>query len=334
MKAKIHNEDIARIFEKMSRVLSLKGQNRFRILAYENAARSIRELDDDLARIAADGKLEEISGIGKDLAGKIEEALRTGGVRECKRECGKIPNSLLALFDVRGLGPKTIALLHKNYHVNTVDDLLRVLGSGALARTRGFGEKKISALRESLKSWTASQQRMLLGLVLPRAEELLGKIRKLRLVGRAELAGSLRRGRETIGDVDLLVTSHDSPKALREISRLPEVTRILAVGPTRATLMLDTIQVDVRAVVPESFGAAMQYFTGSKKHNTHIRAIARQNGLKVNEYGVFRGAKRLGGAEEEEVYRLVGMPLVAAELREDRGEIEAALKGELPQLWS
>ena len=332
MKAKIHNEDIARIFEKMSRVLSLKGQNRFRILAYENAARSIRELDDDLARIAADGKLEEISGIGKDLAGKIEEALRTGGVRECKRECGKIPNSLLALFDVRGLGPKTIALLHKNYHVNTVDDLLRVLGSGALARTRGFGEKKISALRESLKSWTASQQRMLLGLVLPRAEELLGKIRKLRLVGRAELAGSLRRGRETIGDVDLLVTSHDSPKALREISRLPEVTRILAVGPTRATLMLDTIQVDVRAVVPESFGAAMQYFTGSKKHNTHIRAIARQNGLKVNEYGVFRGAKRLGGAEEEEVYRLVGMPLVAAELREDRGEIEAALKGELPQL--
>jgi DNA polymerase (family 10) len=332
MQAAIHNEDIARIFEKMSCVLLLKGENRFRVLAYENAARSLRELDEDLAKIAADGKLEEISGIGKDLAGKIEEALRTGHIRECDRECGKIPDSLLALFGVRGLGPKTIALLHKKHHVNTADDLLRVLGSDALARTRGFGEKKIAALRESLASWTASQQRMLLGLVLPRAEELLDKIRKLRLVGRAEIAGSLRRGRETIGDVDLLVTSNDSPEALREISRLPEVTRILAVGPTRATLMLDAIQVDVRAVAPESFGAALQYFTGSKKHNTHVRAIARQRGLKVNEYGVFRGAKRLGGAEEKDVYRLVEMPLIAPELREDRGEIEAALKRELPQL--
>jgi DNA polymerase (family 10) len=332
MKPTIHNEDIARIFEKMSRVLSLKAQNQFRILAYENAARSIRDLDEDLARIAAEGKLEEISGIGKDLAGKIEEGLRTGHIRECERECGRIPNSLLVLFDVRGLGPKTIALLHKKHHVNTVDDLVRVLGSNALARTRGFGERKISALRESLKSWTTSQQRMLLGLALPRAEELVGKIRKLRLVGRAELAGSLRRGCETIGDVDLLVTSKDSPKALREISRLPEVTRILAVGPTRATLMLDTIQVDVRAVAPESFGAALQYFTGSKKHNTRLRAIAHQHGLKINEYGVFRGAKRLAGTEEEDVYRQVGMPLIPPEMREDRGEIEVALKNRLPQL--
>jgi DNA polymerase (family 10) len=332
MQAAIHNEEVACIFEKMSRVLSLKGQNRFRIIAYENAARSVRELDEDLAKIAAEGKLEEISGIGKDLAGKIEEALRTGHIRDCDRECGKIPDSLLALFDVRGLGPKTIALLHKKHHVKTADDLVRVLGSGALARTRGFGEKKISALRESLESWRASRQRMLLGLVLPRAEEFLGKIRQLRLLDRAEVAGSLRRGRETVGDVDLLVTSTDSRKALREISRLPEVTRILAIGPTRATLMLDTIQVDVRAVAPESFGAAMQYFTGSKKHNTHVRTIARQRGLKVNEYGVFRGATRLGGAKEADVYRLVGMPLMAPELREDRGEIEAALKRELPQL--
>ncbi len=332
MKPTIHNEDIARIFEKMSRVLSLKGQNQFRVLAYENAARSIRDLDEDLVRIAAEGKLEEISGIGKDLAGKIEEGLRTGHMRECERECGRIPDSLLVLFDVRGLGPKTIALLHKKYHVNAIDDLVRVLGSGTLARTRGFGERKNAVLRESLKSWTISQQRMLLGLALPRAEELLGKIRKLRLVRRAEIAGSLRRGCETIGDVDLLVTSKDSPKALREISRLPEVTRILAVGPTRATLMLDTIQVDVRAVVPESFGAALQYFTGSKKHNTHLRAIAHQHGLKINEYGVFRGAKRLPGTEEEDVYRQVGMPPIPPEMREDRGEIEVALKNRLPQL--
>jgi len=328
----ISNQDVARIFERMSRVLSLKGKNRFRILAYENAARSIRELDEDLTKIAAKGRLEEIPGIGQDLAGKIEEALRTGHIRQCDQECGKIPDSLLVLFEVRGLGPKTIDLLHRKYRVNTVDDLLRVLDSSALARTRGFGEKKIATLRESLESFTASRQRMLLGLVLPRAEELLGKIRKLPLVERAEVAGSLRRGRETIGDVDLLVTSKNSPKALLEISRLPEVTRVLAVGPTRATLLLDTIQVDIRAVASESFGAALQYFTGSKRHNTHVRAIARRHGLKVNEYGVFRGEKRLGGAGEEEVYRLLGMPWIAPELREDAGEIEAASKHALPHL--
>lgn len=332
MATTISNHDVARIFEKMSRVLSLKGKDRFRIIAYENAARSIRELDQDLAKIAAEGRLEEIPGIGQDLAGKIEEALRTGHIRQCDQECGKVPDSLLVLFEVRGLGPKTIDLLHRKYRVNTVEDLLHVLDSGTLARTRGFGEKKIATLRESLETFTASRQRMLLGLVLPRAEELLGKIRKLPLVERAEVAGSLRRGRETIGDVDLLVTSKNSPKALLEISRLPEVTRVLAVGPTRATLLLDTIQVDIRAVASESFGAALQYFTGSKQHNTHIRAIARRHGLKVNEYGVFRGAKRLGGQEEEEVYRLLGMPWIAPELREDTGEIEAALKNTLPEL--
>jgi DNA polymerase (family 10) len=332
MATTVSNQDVARIFEKMSRVLSLKGEDRFRIIAYENAARSIRELDEGLAKIAAEGKLEEIPGIGQDLAGKIEEALRTGHVRQCDQECGRIPDSLLVLFEVRGLGPKTIDLLHRKYKVNSVDDLLRVLDSGALSRLRGFGEKKISAMREAAESFTASRQRMLLGLVLPRAEELLAKIRKLPLVERAEVAGSLRRGQETIGDVDLLVTSKDSPQALLAISRLPEVTRVLAVGPTRATLLLDDFQVDIRAVATESFGAALQYFTGSKQHNTHIRAIARRHGLKVNEYGVFRGARRLGGREEEEVYRLLGMPWIAPELREDAGEIEAALSHALPDL--
>ncbi|MHB1022697.1 MAG: DNA polymerase/3'-5' exonuclease PolX [Acidobacteriaceae bacterium] len=332
----IHNEDVARIFARMARVLSLQGENRFRIRAYENAARSVRELDEDLAKIAAEGKLEEIPGIGEDLAAKIEEALRTGHIRACERACRNIPDTLLALFDVRGLGPKTIQLLHEKYHVNSADQLQHLLDSGALEQVHGFGEKRISTLRESLKSWTSSQQRMLLGLVLPRAEDLLNDIRKLHLVDRAEIAGSLRRGCDTIGDVDILVTSEDSPAALQEISQLPAVTHILAIGPTRATLLLDTIQVDIRAVAPESFGAALQYFTGSKKHNTHIRTIARKEGLKINEYGVFRGTRRLGGAEEEDVYRLLHMPLMPPELREDRGEIEAALEGKLPRLvqWS
>ncbi len=326
------NEEIAAIFEKMSRVLALKEKDRFRVLAYQKGAQSIRDLEQDLSTIAEAGKLEEIAGIGKDLAGKIEEGLRTGHILQCERECSRIPDSLLTLFEVRGLGPKTIALFHKRYRVKNMDDLRRLLSSGKLQGKAGFGEKKIALLLESLQSWTTSHQRMLLGLALPRAEALLGEIRKLQLVSRAELAGSLRRGRETIGDVDLLVTSKDAANALIEISRLPVVTRVLAIGPTRATLLLDGLQVDIRAVAPASFGAALQYFTGSKQHNTHLRTIARQRGLKVNEYGVFRGNRSLGGAEEKDVYRLLDMPWIAPELREDHGEVEAAQKNRLPVL--
>lgn len=326
------NEEIAHIFEKMSRVLALKGKDRFRVLAYQKAAQSIRDLEQDLQAISNAGKLEEIPCIGKDLASKIEEGLRTGTVRQCEQEYRNIPESLLTLFEVRGLGPKTISLFHRRYGIDDVDGLTHLLESGKLKKKAGFGEKKIAGLVEAVESWTASHQRMLLGLALPKAEALLERIRKLRLIERAELAGSLRRGRETIGDVDLLVTSRNSAEALVEISKLPLVTRVLGLGPTKATFLLNDLQVDVRAVAPGSFGAALQYFTGSKAHNTHLRAIARQRGLKLNEYGVFRGNRNLCGVEEEDIYRLLHMPCMPPELREDRGEIEAAQNGKLPDL--
>jgi DNA polymerase (family X) len=332
MKRPISNADVAQIFEKMSRVLALKGKDRFRMIAYENAARALRDLDRDLSEIAAEGRLDEIPGIGKDLAGKIQEALNTGRVKKCEMECRNIPDSLLALFEIRGLGPKTIALLHRRYRVNTVDELKMVLDSGKLARIAGFGEKKVSVLKEALDSWRSSHTRMLLGDAMPAAEKFLAAVRKVDLVARAELAGSLRRGRETIGDVDMLVTSRESADALRKVTRLPEVSRILALGPTRATILIGSMQVDIRAVAPGSFGAAMQYFTGSKPHNTHLRAIARQRGLKINEYGIFRGRKKLGGEQEDDVYRLLHMPTIPPEMREDRGEIEAAMDRLLPKL--
>ncbi len=332
MPKRLSNPEIAGIFEKMSRVLALKGKDRFRILAYQKAAQSIRDLEQDLTDIAGAGKLEEIPGIGKDLAGKIEEALQTGHILSCERECRNVPDSLLTLFEVRGLGPKTIALFHKHYHVEDVNDLKTLLASGKLQKKTGFGEKKLAGLSEAVDSWTAARQRMLLGLVLPTAESLLKQIRRLPSVQRAELAGSLRRGRETVGDVDLLVCSASPSQALQETSKLPAVTRVLAIGPTKASLLLNDLQVDVRAIPPESYGAALQYFTGSKTHNTHLRAMARQCGLKLNEYGVFRGSRRLGGAEEEDVYRVLRMPWIAPELREDRGEIEAAQKSALPDL--
>jgi DNA polymerase (family X) len=332
MKRQVSNADVAHIFEKMARVLALKGKDRFRVIAYDNAARALRDLDRDLSEIAAEGRLEEISGIGKDLAGKIEEALKTGGVKQCERECGAIPESLLTLFEIRGLGPKTIALLHRRYRVNTVDELKRVLDSGKLASISGFGEKKVAVLKEAVDSWKSSHARMLLGDAMPAAEKFLAAVRKIDLVTRAELAGSLRRGRETIGDVDMLVTSTKSADALHKITRLPDVSRVLALGPTRATILIGSMQVDIRAVAPESFGAALQYFTGSKPHNTHLRAIARQRGLKINEYGIFRGRKKLGGEQEDDVYRLLHMPTIPPEMREDRGEIEAAMDRCLPKL--
>jgi len=330
--ATLTNEAVARIFEKMSRVLALKGKDRFRVLAYERAARSIRDLDENLADLSSAGKLQEIPGIGKDLAAMIEEALRSGRVARCERECRSVPESLLRLFEVRGLGPKTIALLHRELRVDSADDLKRVLESGEVAALPGSGEKKASAIRKALASWSTGSDRVLLGLALPQAEELVRHIQHLRGVSQAALAGSLRRGRETIGDADVLVTSEDSAAALEEISRLPAIDQVLALGPTRATFLIADFQVDVRAVAVECFGSALLYFTGSKQHNTHLRALARQRGMKINEYGIFRGSKRLGGADEEEIYRILGMPYIPPELREDRGEIEAAQQGALPEL--
>lgn len=326
------NTEIAHIFEKMARVLALKGKDRFRIIAYENAARAVRELDRDLPEIASENRLEEIPGIGKDLAEKINEALRTGSVKQCETECRGVPDSLLQLFDVRGLGPKTIALLHRRYRIDTVGQLKRVLESGEIGRIPGFGDRKIKVLREKIDAWRRSHARMLLGDALPAAEKFLQAVRQLNLVDRAELAGSLRRGRETIGDADLLVTSKHSADALAQITKLPGVRRVLALGPTRAAMLVDNMQVDVRAVGPHSFGAAWQYFTGSKQHNTHLRALARQRGLKINEYGVFRGKRRLGGTREEDIYRLLRMSVIPPELRENRGEIQAGIEHRIPKL--
>jgi DNA polymerase (family 10) len=252
MKRPVSNADVAHIFEKMARVLALKGKDRFRVIAYENAARALRDLDRDLSEIAAEGRLEEISGIGKDLAGKIEEALKTGGVKQCEGECGTIPESLLTLFEIRGLGPKTIALLHRRYRVNTVDELKRVLDSGKLARIAGFGEKKVAVLKEAVDSWKSSHARMLLGDAMPVAEKFLAAVHKIDLVTHAELAGSLRRGRETIGDVDMLVTSRKSADALHKITRLPDVSRVrlglMAQSRSDLTIVFHAISLVERSV--------------------------------------------------------------------------------------
>ncbi|HZS09982.1 MAG TPA: DNA polymerase/3'-5' exonuclease PolX [Blastocatellia bacterium] len=327
------SKEVAGIFDRMARLLTFKGADRFRALAYDRAATSLRALEGDLAVMAREGRLEEIPGIGPDLSAMIEEYIETGRIRRYERERRGTPEGLLEMMDIPGLGPKTLALLHKRFHIKNIEDLRRLVESGALLKLRGFGEKKVGNLRRGLELWRAGRQRRLLGVALPLAEHLLADVRKIRTVERAELAGSIRRRAETVGDIDLLITSRDAPRALYDVVQLPAVTEVIAEGDTRVTLMIEGgTQVDVRAVARESWGAALQYFTGSKRHGVHLRTIAHERGLKLNEYGVFRGEKRLGGKDEAEVYGLLGLTAMPPELREDRGEIEAALEGRLPKL--
>ncbi|HEY7183983.1 MAG TPA: PHP domain-containing protein, partial [Blastocatellia bacterium] len=203
----------------------------------------------------------------------------------------------------------------------------------SLVKLRGFGEKKIENLRRGIDLYQSGKQRRLLGMVLPLAEKLLEEARGMKLVKRADLAGSIRRGLETVGDIDLLISSRNGEEALLEFVKLPAIKRVTALGGTRASVIIEGgLQVDVRAVPEESYGAALQYFTGSKQHSVHLRTIAQRGGLKINEYGVYRGDKRIGGEKEEDTYRALGMKTPPPELREDRGEIEAAMEGDLPML--
>ncbi|MEW6128342.1 MAG: DNA polymerase/3'-5' exonuclease PolX [Acidobacteriota bacterium] len=327
------NEEIADLFARMARVLALKGADRFRIIAYERAARSLRDLKEDITSIAREGKLDDIPGIGEDLAAMIEEYISTRHIRRYEKERRNVPDELLELMDIPGLGPKTLALLHQKFRINNLEDLKRVLDTQALLQLTGFGEKKVENLKRGIRLWLAAKARMPLGIALPLAEELLAEVRKIKLVERADLAGSLRRRCETIGDIDLLVLSGDSSKALLAFTQLPVIKQVIALGPTKATVIIEGgIQVDIRAVAKASYGAALQYFTGSKAHNIHLRLIAQERGLKINEYGIYRQKQKLGGKDEADVYRILDLGMMPPELREDRGEIEAALVKRLPTL--
>jgi DNA polymerase (family X) len=327
------NQEIAEIFDRMARALSFKGKDRFRALAYERAAGSLRGVEQDLTALAREEKLQDIPGIGRDLSEMIKEYIETGRIRRCEQELRDLPDELLEMMNIPGLGPKTLALLDKKFHIKNVDDLKRLIENGSLRKLRGFGAKKIENLRQGIELYQASRQRRRLGVVLPLAEKFLDEVRQIKLVERADLAGSIRRRSETIGDIDLLIASSDGEEALREFVKLPSIKRVTALGGTRAAVIIGgDLQADVRAIAKESYGAALHYFTGSKQHSVHLRTMARERGLKINEYGVFRGDERIGGEEEEDIYRALGMKMMPPELREDRGEIEAALEDHLPKL--
>jgi DNA polymerase (family 10) len=328
------NAEIADAFNRLAELLEIEGANPFRVRAYRNAARTVAELPRSVAdMLAAGDDLTDLPGIGEDLAGKIREIVESGHLSLLENERRKLPRSLVELATLPGMGPKRIKLVHDRLGVASLAQLRRAIDGGKLAGLHGFGPKSIEKLADALRHRVAEPKRNRLADTTEVGEALAAYLRRDRAVGRAEIAGSYRRRKDTIGDLDILATSHQGAKVIERFVAFPEIAKVISKGSTRSTVILRSgIQVDLRVVEEESYGAALHYFTGSKPHNIAIRERGVARGLKINEYGVFKGERRIAGRTEAEVYRAVGLPYIEPELREGRGEIEAAEKKRLPHL--
>ena len=270
-------------------------------------------------------ELKDVPGIGQGLAEKIEEYLKTGKISKFEEVKKGVPDELIAIMNIPGMGPKTLAMLHKEKKIGSLSQLETALEDGSLIGLPGIGEKKVENMKRGIQLLKQSKGRMNLGMAFPIAKRIVETLRAKTGSNKIEWAGSLRRMKENIGDIDILATGPDKEKIVQAFTHLPEVKEVLASGETKASIIVEGgVQIDLRVVEEDSYGAALQYFTGSKGHNVHLRGIARAKGIKINEYGVFKGEKRIGGKEEKDVYEALGIPWIEPELREDRGEIEAA----------
>ena len=328
------NADIAAAFERVADLLELRNANPFRVRAYRNAARVVGELKLDLvAEIVAGRSLPKLPGIGADLGDKIRELATTGHLALLDRLVHEVPAGLDTLLQLPGLGPKRVRALYEDLHVHTLAQLRRAAHDGRIRALPGFGAKTEERIAAAIDQRAGAEKRFKLVVAAQAAEALLRFLRQAPGVKDAMAAGSLRRRRETVGDLDLLVTASDGGAVCRHLVGHPEVAKVLQAGDTRASVVLGNgLQVDLRVVPPASRGAALMYFTGSKAHNIRLRNLAIAQGMKLNEYGLFEGGRRRAGATEQEVYAALGLPWIAPELREDRGEIEAAAAGALPTL--
>ena len=328
------NSDIARSLDKLADLIELEGGNPFRIRAYRNAARIVGELPRNvLAMTAAGEDLAELPGIGRDLADKIETLAETGHIAVLDAMEKQTPPGLLALLDVPGLGPKRVRLLHDKLGIRSLADLLAAAKAGKIRDIAGFGAKTEQRVLAEAEKRAAVQPRIKRPVAEDVAEPLLRYLRAAEGVRRAEIAGSYRRRKETVGDLDIVVAASPAAPIIARFVAYEDVAQVLAQGPTRSSVVLKNgTQVDLRVVAEGNYGAALMYFTGSKAHNIALRGIAAARGLKLNEYGLFDGTQRLAAKTEEEVYRRLGLPYIEPELREDHGEIEAARQGRLPHL--
>ena len=331
----VKNFALARLFSEMATLLEVKNESVFRVRAYQRAAQTLEALAEDVAAVAARGELQKLQGVGRDLAARIEEYLQTGTIQQLEGLRGGLPAKFLTLLEIRGLGPKTAKLLYDKLGVDSVERLEELCRSKEILGGAGIREKTCENILKGIAIWKAGRSRMLLSKARAIALQMAETLQAHGGVERLEIAGSLRRMRETVKDVDILVTSREPARVIRTLVSLPSVIEVIGQGDTKASVRhQDGIQIDLRVVAPEALGAALQYFTGSKDHNVKVREIASRKGLRVSEYGVFeeQSGKRVAGLTEQEVYAAVGLPWIPPELRENTGEIEAARAGRLPAL--
>ncbi|CAG1007127.1 partial DNA polymerase/3'-5' exonuclease PolX, partial [Burkholderiales bacterium] len=330
----VHNADNTAIFTEIADLLEIQGANPFRIRAYRNAARILGDLPQEARLLVESGDdLTRLPGIGADLANKINEIVSTGRCSLLERLHRELPPAITELMKIPGLGPKRVKALYHDLDVQTVEQLHRAAQDGRIRALPGFGEKTEQNILQAVEAHASQSRRFKLATAAQYAEALHAFLQTIPGVNQVVVAGSFRRMRETVGDLDILVTAAKDSPVMQRFTAYDEVAEVFSSGETRASVLLKSgLQVDLRVVAQQSYGAALHYFTGSKAHNIAIRRIAQQQGLKINEYGVFRGAQRIAGDSEESVYRAVGLPYIPPDLREDRGEIEAARGGRLPKL--
>jgi DNA polymerase (family 10) len=327
------NQEIADILIHISEILDIQGENPFKIRAYIKASQTIENLTYQLSSLEDKDRIMELPGIGEGIAKKIKELLETGKLKyyEDLKKSEYAP--LIELLRIPGMGPKHAKLVHDELGVKSIAELKKAAEAGKLRELPGLGEKVEQNILQGIQQVQKFKERYSLAFIYPRAQNIVEELKKIKEIKQITLGGSLRRMKETIGDVDILVASDKPKPVMGAFVNLPQTAKVLSEGNTKASIMTkDGFQVDIRVVKPISFGAAQHYFTGSKAHNIRIRSLGIDKGLKINEYGVFKGQKNIAGKTEEEVFKSVGLPYIPPELREDQGEIEAAQNNQLPHL--
>ncbi|MFO7740083.1 MAG: DNA polymerase/3'-5' exonuclease PolX [Desulfatiglandaceae bacterium] len=330
----VQNSDVSDIFNKVADLLEIEGANPFRVRAYRNAARAISSLPRSVSdMIESEENLTELPGIGEDLAGKIKEVVQTGSLAQLEALESSTPSELSRLMKVAGLGPKRVKAIYENLGVVDLKSLKEAAEKGKVRELEGFGKKTEQTILEELEDVEDREERIKLMEAEQRASPLVAYLRKTKGIKEITVAGSYRRRKETVGDLDILVTCKKGSNVMDRFAEYEDVKKVVSKGTTRSTIVLRSgLHVDLRVLRQVSYGAALHYFTGSKAHNIAVRKLGVKKKLKINEYGVFKGKKRTAGKTEKQVFEAVNLPYIEPELRENRGEVEAAQKGSLPQL--
>ena len=329
----VKNREIAAILYEMAELLELHAENRFKIVAYSRAARAIESLKEDIVQVCREKRLQSIPGVGKAIAQKVEEYLRTGRIQSHQELLAQTPSGQAELLKISGLGPKTINMLHEKLNISNLDELEKAAVEHRIRRLPRMGETREKNIQRSIERYKKRSQRILYSTAEPIVNEILTYLGGIAGLEHITAAGSFRRGKETVGDIDILATATSPEEVVASFVRMPMVEEVLAKGPTKASVIVqETIQVDLRIVEHRSYGTVLQYFTGSKDHNVRMRQLALGRGYSLSEYSLTRLAdsQDLFYETEEEVYGALGLQYIPPEMREDNGEIEAALHGRLP----